>query len=82
MRCTLTAFVIHNMQSGRAVPDVSAVSTNFQVLIQNFTGPISGMCVRARARACVRGVLHRCARVCMRMCTSVCVFADACPNLQ
>lgn len=30
--------------SGRAVPDVSAVSTNFQVLIQNFTGREVGLC--------------------------------------
>jgi tripeptidyl-peptidase-1 len=28
--------------SGRATPDVAAVSTNFQVLINNYTGPISG----------------------------------------
>jgi len=29
-------------QSGRGIPDVSALSTNFEVVIENFTGPVSG----------------------------------------
>lgn len=28
--------------SGRALPDVSALGTNYQILVTNFTGPISG----------------------------------------
>eukprot|EP00039_Didymoeca_costata_P021780 m.2956 g.2956 ORF g.2956 m.2956 type:complete len:719 (+) comp2634_c0_seq1:39-2195(+) len=28
--------------NGRATPDISAVSTNFQILVSNYTGPLSG----------------------------------------
>lgn len=28
--------------TGRVTPDLAAVSTNFQILVQNFTGPLSG----------------------------------------
>jgi len=39
----LILFVSHEaIIAGRGIPDVAALGTNFQVIVQNYTGPISG----------------------------------------